>query len=82
MMYSEVITLGLRVIEADNEAGLFGNKPVGRIFYLKSVFGYQDTPEATQSNEAPLVIANAEQARKAMRMLMSDDDMEIDTHTE
>ena len=82
MMYSEVVALGLRVIEADNEAGLFGSKPVGRIFYLKSVFGYSDTPESTQNNEPSLVIADAKQAEKAMRMLMNDDYMEKDAHTE
>jgi len=82
MMYSEVIGVGLAQIEADNEAGLFGSKPVGRIFYLKSVFGYSDTPETTQSNEPPLIIADAKQAEKAMRMLMNDDYMETDTSTE
>lgn len=74
MMYSEVVTLGLRVIEADNEAGLFGSKPVGRIFYLKSVFGYSDVPEPTKNSEPELVVADAEQARRAMAMLMDNDE--------
>lgn len=77
MMYSEVISVGLAQIEAENEAGLFGNKPVGRIFYLKSVFGYTDTPEAKRNNGPDnLVIACPEQAEKALRMLdyFDDDD--------
>ena len=74
MMYSEIITLGLRVIEADAEAGLFGSKPVGRIFYLKSVFGYSDVPEPEQNNEPALIVADAEQARRAMAMLMDNDE--------
>ena len=82
MMYSEVIGVGLAQIEAENEAGLFGSKPAGRIFYLKSVFGYSDTPESTQNNEPSLVIADAKQAEKAMRMLMNDDYKEKDTSTE
>ena len=74
MMYSEVITLGLRVIEADNEAVLFGSKPVGRIFYLKSVFGYSDVPEPPQDREPAMIVADAEQARRALAMLMDNDE--------
>lgn len=72
MMYSEVVSIGLAFIEAENEAGLFSNKPVGRIFYLKSMFGYSDTHETTP-NRTPESIVAPEKARMILAMLDNDE---------
>ncbi len=65
MPYSELVAKGLAEIESDCEMRLFGNKPVGAIFYLKSVFGYSDNPD-TAIGETPKQIATDAQMRRGL----------------
>lgn len=84
MTYSEVMGTLILVVEASCEEGLFGSKPVGRIYYMKAMFGLSDQP-----NEAPVKSAsfvadreaaeqavlhgiNEEAARRALLMLEAD----------
>ncbi len=65
MPYSELVAKGLAEIESDCEMRLFGNKPVGAIFYLKSVFGYSDNPDMA-IGETPKQIATDAQMRRGL----------------
>ena len=81
MTYQEVIGTIIAVVEANCEEGLFGSKPVGRIYYMKAVFGLSDQPrEAPVEIPAALVdketaehqleqLINEEAAREALRMI-------------
>ena len=85
MMYSEITRIGCAYVEAEvEELVLTGNKPVGSIFYLKSVFGYSDEPSQAPVNtdnriatkedaEAGIErIFNEEGIRQAILLLNSD----------
>lgn len=67
MTYSEIMLRGIAHIEAEMEENLLkGTKPVGSIFYAKSVFGYSDAPDrGSQMQEVPR-IATREDAENAL----------------
>lgn len=59
------------MIEAQLERNCYTNKgnPAGSIFGLKAHYGYRDDPQTPQHLVQNLVIADSEQAKKAMQML-------------
>ena len=59
------------LIQDQLERNCYTNKgnPAGSIFGLKARFDWQDQPEAAQNVTNNLVIADAEQAKKAMKLL-------------
>lgn len=84
MMYSEVVETLIAVVEADCEEGLFGSKPVGRIYYLKAVFGLTDqphtapietdtfVPDREAAEQSLLTLIDEEAAKRAMLMIEAD----------
>lgn len=74
MTYSEIMLRGIAYIEAEvEETILKGQKPVGSIFYAKSVFGYSDAPDrGTPMQEHPRIADRAE-ATEALDNLIDEE---------
>lgn len=69
--YGEVTQKCSLLIQAQLESNCYSNRgnPAGSIFGLKARFQWQDTPQTVGSVTNNLVIADAEQAKKALEML-------------
>lgn len=65
MTYQEVIGTLIEVVEANCEEGLFGSKPVGRIYYMKAMFGLSDQPNSAPV-ESPSFVADREAAEQSV----------------
>ena len=85
MTYSEIMSMCVSYIEAETEVTIMtGRKPVGAIFYAKSVFGYSDAPERAKIQAQPRVVdkeeaeasisgfIDNEASRRALLMLEAD----------
>lgn len=69
--WSEILEKTSMLIEDQLEKNCYTNKgnPAGSIFGLKAHYGYRDDPQTPQHLVQNLVIADSEQAKKAMEML-------------
>ena len=69
--YGDVTQKCSLLIQAQLESNCYSNRgnPAGSIFGLKARFQWQDTPQTVGNVTNNLVIADAEQAKKALEML-------------
>lgn len=74
MTYSEIMLVGIAYIESEMEVTILeGKKPVGSIFYAKSVFGYSDVPDrSTPMQERPR-IADKEEASELIDSIVDEE---------
>ena len=85
MTYSEIMSMCVSFVESETELTIMtGKKPVGAIFYAKSVFGYSDAPERAKIQAQPRVVdkeeaeasisgfIDNEASRRALLMLEAD----------
>ena len=73
--WSDVFKKCELLIQEQLESNCYTNKgnPAGSIFGLKARFDWRDDPEVPHNLTQNLVIADSEQARKALRMLTRED---------